>query len=140
MSMKTKILVIDDDEGVRESLVSILRCEGYSVDEAKNGKEAIAKSYKNLYNLAIVDYRLPDIEGTQLLSELKETAPKMAKIMITGFPSFKNTIEAYNKHVDALMIKPVEIEVLLQKISFLLKEQSINKHRSTIAKTKKTTE
>lgn len=123
MSTKANILVIDDDEGVRESIAIILRYEGYSVDEAQNGKEAIAKSYENFYNLAIVDYRLPDIEGTELLGRLKETTPKMAKIMITGFPSVNNTIEAFNHSVDAFMIKPVKIEVLLRKVSSLLKEQ-----------------
>ncbi len=123
MSTKVNILVIDDDEAVRESIAVILRSEGYFVDEAENGKEAIAKSYENAYNLAIVDYRLPDIEGTKLLGKLKETTPKMVKIMITGFPSVINTLEALNNRVDAFLVKPVDIEVLLKKISTLLKEQ-----------------
>ena len=51
----------------------LLEEEGYKVDTAQNGKEAIDKSYANFYNLAIVDWRLPDIEGTVLLGKLRET-------------------------------------------------------------------
>ena len=123
MPKNARILVIDDDECIRSTLAVALEQEGYCVDKAENGKEAIAKSYANFYNLAIVDWRLPDIEGTKLLGELKETTPKMAKIMLTGYPSIKNAVEAVNKRADAFFLKPVDLEVLLAKISELLKEQ-----------------
>jgi DNA-binding NtrC family response regulator len=118
-----RILVIDDDEVIRNTLAMALELEGYIVDKAENGKEAITKSYSNVYNLAIVDWRLPDIEGTKLLGELKETTPKMAKIMLTGYPSMENAIAAVNKRADAFLVKPVDFDVLLGKISELLKLQ-----------------
>jgi DNA-binding response OmpR family regulator len=118
-----RILVIDDDENIRETLVAALQEEGYVVDKARDGKEAIAKSNANFYNLAIIDWRLPDIEGTKLLTEMKETTPKMAKIMFTGYPSMNNAIESVNNHADAFLRKPVNFDVLLSKIKELLKQQ-----------------
>jgi DNA-binding NtrC family response regulator len=118
-----KILVIDDDKSIRNTLALALNEEGYEVDTAENGKEAINKSYSNFYNLAIVDWRLPDIQGTDLLLKLKETTPKMAKIMLTGYPSMDNAIDSVNNHADAFLLKPVHFEVLLEKVRELLKLQ-----------------
>ena len=131
--MKAKILVIDDDEIIRENLVTLLREEGYSVDEAENGEKAIAKSNENIYSIAIVDWRLPDIEGTTLLGKLKERTPKTAKIMLTGFPSMNNAITAVNEHADAFLVKPVDLQVLLEKVEELIKkreaEQALNEKK-----------
>ena len=123
MVNNARILVIDDDKIIRDTLQMTLEQKGYCVDKAENGKEAIAKSYANFYNLAIVDWRLPDIEGTKLLGKLKETTPKMAKIMLTGYPSMNNAIAAVNERADAFFLKPIDFEVLLAKIIELLKQQ-----------------
>jgi len=123
LSKNAKILVVDDDKIIRDTLAMSLELEGYCVDKAENGKEAIEKSYSNFYNLAIVDWRLPDIEGTKLLGEFRETTPKMAKIMLTGYPSMANAIAAVNKRADAFLLKPVDFEVLFSKIEELLKQQ-----------------
>ena len=127
MTDAAKILLIDDDKNIRQTLVIVLQEEGYIVDTAETGKEAVEKSFANFYNLAIVDWRLPDIEGTVLITQLKETTPKMAKIMLTGYPSLNNAIEAVNQHADAFLVKPVDVEVLLRKIRELLILQEENK-------------
>ena len=67
----SKILIIDDDDTICKTLAVTLESEGYQVDTAKTGEEAIAKSYSHFYNLAIVDWRLPDMHGTELLGRLK---------------------------------------------------------------------
>jgi len=79
MGETARILVIDDDESIRKSLATVLEEEGYVVDTAENGKEAIQKSNVNFYNLALIDIQLPDMEGTRLLTAMKETTPKMVK-------------------------------------------------------------
>jgi len=84
MSEPARILVIDDDETVRESLATVLQEQGFAVDTAENGKEAIEKSKANVCDLALIDIRLPDMEATRLLAEMRETTPKMAKIIVTG--------------------------------------------------------
>ena len=126
MTNKGRILIIDDDKTIRQTLAIVLEEEGYIIDTAENGKEAVAKSVENFYNLAIVDWRLPDIEGTKLITQLKETTPKMVKIMLTGYPSMTNAIDAVNEHADAFLLKPVDIEELLNKIEELLKQQREN--------------
>lgn len=118
-----RILLIDDDENITETLVLALETEGFIVDSAKTGKEAINKSHENFYNLAVVDWRLPDIDGTKLLGELKPTTPKMPKIMLTGFPSMDNAIDAVNNRADAFLVKPVLFEKLLETINDLLNQQ-----------------
>jgi DNA-binding NtrC family response regulator len=125
-----RILVVDDDQIILDTLIAALESEGYSVDSADNGEKAIAMSFSNFYNLAIIDYRLPDIEGTKLLGELKETTPKMAKIILTGYPSMQNAIEAVNKNADAFLLKPVAIDTLLTEIRKLLNEQEKANHYS----------
>jgi DNA-binding NtrC family response regulator len=123
MSEPAKILVIDDDESVRGSLAAVLEAQGYSVDTAADGKEAIEMSSRNYYNLAIIDIRLPDMEGTKLLTEIKEKPPGMVKIILTGYPSMETAIEAVNKGANGYLIKPINAEDLLNKIKQHLKKQ-----------------
>jgi len=123
---KARILLVDDDKNICQTLTLVLQEEGYLVDTAESGKEAVDKSFANFYNLAIVDWRLPDIEGTKLITQLKETTPKMAKIMLTGYPSMSNAIEAVNEHADAFLLKPVDVDELLKKINELLTQQEEN--------------
>jgi len=124
-----RILVIDDEESVRKSLALVLKDEGYAVDVAENGEEAIKKSKANFYNLALVDIRLPDIDGISLLPQMRETVPKMVKIIITGYPSLDNSIEAVNRGADGYIVKPYSMENLLRTIrEHLQKQQEAKKY------------
>jgi len=123
MAETIRILVVDDDESIRKVLATILEEKGYVVDTAENGKEAIEKSNAKFYNLALIDIRLPDMEGTQLLTALKETTPKMVKIIITGYPSLQNAVEAVNKGADAYILKPFNMDSVLNTIQEHLKKQ-----------------
>jgi DNA-binding NtrC family response regulator len=114
-----RILVIDDDEGIRKTLSAILQDEGYEVDTAESGKEAILKSNAGFYNLALIDVRLLDMEGTELLTRIKDTVPRMRKIIITGYPTVHNAMEAVNRNADAYLIKPFDMGKLL----FVIKDQ-----------------
>jgi len=123
MGERARILVVDDDESIRKTLATILEEKGYVVDTAENGKEAIEKSNAKFYNLALIDIRLPDMEGTKLLTAMKETIPRMVKIIVTGYPSLQNAIEAVNKGADAYVLKPVNIDHFLNTIREHLKKQ-----------------
>jgi len=114
--------VVDDDESIRTVLKAILEDEGYVVDLAENGKEAIEKSNVIFYNMALIDVRLPDMEGTELLGAIKETTPNMVKIIITGYPTLQNAVEAVNKHADGYIIKPLNMENLLKTLKKHLKK------------------
>jgi DNA-binding NtrC family response regulator len=102
---------------------AILEDEGYLVDIAGTGKEAIQKSNEKTYNIALLDIRLPDIEGVELLKLMKETVPRTRKIMVTGYPSMQNAIGALNKNADAYLLKPVDIEKLLNTVKQQLQAQ-----------------
>lgn len=124
MGRHARILVVDDDEGIRKTLAAILEDEGYVVDTAESGKEAILKSNAGFYNLALIDVRLLDMEGTELLTRIKDTVPRMRKIIITGYPSVRNAIEAVNKNADAYLLKPFDMGKVLFVIKDQLKKQS----------------
>ena len=130
MDERARILIIDDDESIRKILSAILEDEGYAVETAENGKEALDKSDVKVYNLALIDVRLPDIEGVTLLGKFKETVPRMRKIIITGFPTVQNAIEAVNNKADAYMLKPFEIGKILETIKEQLKKQQEEKEYS----------
>jgi len=120
---KASILIVEDDASIRETLSTILQQKGYNTDTAKNGQEAIQKSQTKFFNMALLDIKLPDIEGTKLLTTMHENLPKMIKIMITGYPSLENAVEALNQGADAYIIKPVKPEKLLALIEEKLEKQ-----------------
>ena len=103
MGEPARILIAVDDESIREVLTSILTDEGYIVDAVDTGEKAIKATHEKFYNLVLIDIRLPDMDGTKLLTELKDTVPRMRKIIITGYPTLQNAIEAVNRGADAYL-------------------------------------
>ena len=114
MDKQARIIVIDDDENIVNSLKSILESEGYHVDCAVTGKEAIRKTRKTTYNLALIDIKLPDMLGVELLELMGDNVPRTRKVIITGYPNLQDAISAVNKHADAFLVKPIDIEKLLE--------------------------
>ena len=127
LDQKFRILIVDDDEAIRTTMKAILEDEGYSVDSASSGKEAIKKTQEQTYNLALLDIRLPDMEGVELLGKMKDNIPRMRKIMVTGFPTLQNAIEAVNKNADVYLIKPVDVDKLLATVKEQLEKQEDDK-------------
>lgn len=123
MDKNVRILVVDDDESIRKTMKAILEDEGYLVDLAASGKEAVEKANNATYNLALLDIRLPDIDGVELLKLMKDSVPRTRKIMVTGFPSMQNAISAVNKNADAYLVKPVDVEKLLDTVKEQLQLQ-----------------
>ena len=123
MVKKKSILIVDDDAAILKYASRILEAEGYDVDVAETGVEAIAKSSANFYNLALLDIKLPDMEGTELLTKMHRTTPAMMKIMVTGFPSLENAVDALNLGADAYLMKPVELGELLKVVHEKIQEQ-----------------
>ncbi|MBS7614137.1 response regulator [Candidatus Bathyarchaeota archaeon] len=123
MEKKKNILIVDDDETILDVIKDILELKGYSVDTARTGREAIQKTKAKYYNLALLDIKLPDMEGTNLLSKIHRDIPKMMKIMITGYASLENAVDSLNLGADAYLMKPVETEKLLRTVEEKLKEQ-----------------
>lgn len=130
MDKHARILVVDDDINIRKTIEVILSSKGYDVDLAKDGEEAIRKSESATYNVVLIDIRLPDMSGVELLARMKDTVPKMRKIILTGYPSMQNAIEAVNRKADAYLLKPVDVEKLLTTIETHLDLQEMEKKYS----------
>ncbi|MCX8188517.1 MAG: response regulator [Nitrososphaeria archaeon] len=120
---KSRILVVDDDADILQSLKEILETRGYDVDVAENAQKGLEIARKKFFNLAILDIKLPDMEGTELLAKIHKEKPEMMKIMLTGYPSLDNAVQALNLGADAYLMKPVNPEELLRVVEEKLKEQ-----------------
>src|SRR5512143_3584051 len=118
---KKNILVVDDDKSILRTFTRILQKSGYETDTAETGKEAIEKADNNRYDLALVDIRLPDMDGTDLLAKLKKQLQYTVKIMITGFPSLETGVKALDEGADAYLVKPVKPQELLVLLEEKLK-------------------
>ncbi len=113
------ILVIDDDKDILQLYGLLLKRAGYSVETAESGAEAIEKAKTRIFDLALVDIVLPDMQGTDLLTEINGPNSKMRKIMVTGNASLDNAVLSLNLGAHAYMRKPVKTEDLLE----IVKEQ-----------------
>ena len=127
---KKTILVVDDDKSILRTFTRILQKSGYEIETAETGKEAIEKADTRQYDLALVDIRLPDMDGTELLAKLKKQLQRTIKIMITGFPSLETGVKALDEGADAYLVKPVKPQDLL----VLLEEKLKVKEEATEAK------
>jgi DNA-binding NtrC family response regulator len=123
MGETARILIVDDDENIRKVITMILADEGYAVESVDTAKKAIEITKKKFFNLALIDVRLPDMEGIELLTKMRETTPKMRKIIITGYPTLQNAMEAVNRGADAYILKPFDMEKALQTIREQLEKQ-----------------
>jgi len=130
MDETARILIVDDDENIRKVLTTILEEEGYLVDSVETAKKAIEKTRKNFYNIALIDIRLPDMEGIELLTKMRDTTPKMRKVIITGYPTLQNAIEAVNRGADAYIVKPFDMDKVLATIREQLRKQEEEKRYS----------
>lgn len=116
---RKRILVVDDDRSVLRTFMLILKKDNFEVDTAENGREALEKAETEEYDAALIDVRLPDMDGTELLPKLQKIIPDAAKIVITGFPSLETGIKSLDVGADAYLVKPIKPEDLL----ILIKEK-----------------
>ncbi|MCL4435190.1 MAG: response regulator [Thaumarchaeota archaeon] len=110
------VLIIDDDEALQMSFKGILQSNGYDVDAAGTGRDAIEKTSERSYDIALIDIRLPDMNGDDLLIRMQDSLPNAVKIMITGIPSIDSLTKTQKQGADAYMVKPVKIDYLLSLI------------------------
>lgn len=117
--MAFKILVVDDEEIIRDSILYILESEGYEVDKAENGKVAYEKIKEKHFDLVITDIEMPAMKGTELLEKIKTLDPQTAVIIITAFGSLDTAITALRNGASDYILKPVEFDELLIKVKRL---------------------
>jgi len=126
--------MIDDDLDILTLQKEFLSGEGFEVDVVANGTDAVSLSKEKIFELALIDVILPDMMGTQLLTELTDHPPiKMRKIMFTGNATFDNVLEALNAGAHAFIMKPIKPEELIRT----MKEQLQKRDEETLLTGKK---
>lgn len=113
---KGRILVIDDDPIVRRALVDILQDECYQVEVAATGHEALELAAKGHFDVALVDIRLPDLDGIELLRALREADDDLSALIITGHPSLETAIQALRLRVFDYLVKPLDNERVVSSV------------------------
>ena len=125
MEEKAQILIVDDDESTRKSLSLIFKKKGYETHTAGTGKEALAAAKGKLFNAALLDIRLPDILGIELIKPLRQIHPDIAIIMATGFASLDTAVLALNEGAVGYITKPLNMDEVLAKVADVLEKQRL---------------
>ncbi len=133
---KGNILIVDDDETIGDTIILILENEGFNADLARNGKEALEKVKSKYYDVALLDIKLPDMEGTYLLKAIRELAPNTIKIMLTGYPELRTSLDALNWGADAYLIKPISpceiIKTIEEKLGKVAEARAMTEQKMSV--------
>lgn len=116
-----RILIVDDDKEIRELFELILENEGYKVDSADSGKEAIKKASTNRYSLALLDFILSDMKGTDLAKDLYTNYQINDLIFITGHDQIEFHLEQDIKKISKVYFKPIDLEKFVKEVNMILK-------------------
>ncbi|MBI5216856.1 MAG: sigma-54-dependent Fis family transcriptional regulator [Ignavibacteriae bacterium] len=132
--MADKILVVDDEKIIRESISFILKKEGFTVTEAANGKEAYNKLLSESYDLVITDLEMPEMKGIELLDHVLHINPQALVVIITAYGSLETAIAALRKGASDYILKPIEFDELLVKIHRLLEHKKLAQENQYLRK------
>ncbi len=123
--MDGSILIVDDEEIIRDSLSFILKKEGFHVAEAGNGKAALEKIRDGSFDLVLTDLEMPEMKGIELLEHVNGLAPETMVMIITAYGSIDTAISALRKGAVDYILKPVDFDELLHKVSKLLSTRRV---------------
>lgn len=116
MSAKGSILVIDDEQEIRESLEQLLKLEGYKADSASTGDEGLKRIDDGVFDLVLLDINLPDRNGLDLLQHIKRDSPEVGVIMITAYDSSQMAFQASKQGAESYITKPWDNDKLLLEV------------------------
>ena len=125
MDRKENILIVDDDESIRRSLTLIFGKKGYKTETAGTGREALEKAQGKSFGLALLDIKLPDVEGVELIAPLKAMHPDMVVIMITAYASLETAVQALNGGASAYVTKPLNMDEVIANVRETLEKQRL---------------
>ena len=121
------ILVVEDGKSQRELLCDFLKEEGYVVSEAENGKQAVEKVQDGYFDLILLDYKMPEMDGMQVLEAVKAINPEIDVIMMTAFGTIETAVRAMKSGAADYITKPVDLEELLIQIELIFERQTLRK-------------
>jgi len=134
MKTEVNILVVDDEEIVRGSLLDWLREDGYQVEAAEDGFKALEKFKERSWDIALIDLKMPKMDGLELLTKIKETRPETQVVIITAFATVNTAVQAIKIGAYDYLVKPFNPEELSMLIKRLVESQSLIKEISHLRK------
>ena len=120
------ILIVDDEPNARKTLGNILKAKGYEAEEAGTGSEAVRSCRAKFFNLVLIDVRLPDMSGLEVLKAVHEINEDTIAIMMTAYASLDSSIEAMNKGAYSYITKPMNMDAVLVAIEKGLEKQRLS--------------
>jgi two-component system response regulator PilR (NtrC family) len=123
----SKILVVDDEQSIRDFLAIMLKKEGHDIATAGNGLEAIKAVQAEIFDLVITDVKMPGADGMEVLKSVKETSPETIVIMITAFAAAETAVEAMKIGAYDYIIKPFKVDELKLIINNSLEKRNLRK-------------
>ncbi len=123
--MAHRILVVDDEQIIRESISYVLKKEGYEVEEAENGKVALDRIAERSFNVVITDIEMPVMKGIELLDKVMQQSPETIVLIITAYGSLETAIAALRAGAGDYILKPLEFDELLIKLRRLLEARTL---------------
>ncbi len=123
--MAVKILVVDDEVTIRDSLKMVLEEEGYITSTAANGAEAFKMAQQDYYDIVVTDLKMPEMDGMTLLQKCRHTCPQTSLIIITAHGSLDSAIEALRLGAYDYFLKPFDFDDVLLKIKRLVKHNEL---------------
>ncbi len=130
--MTSKILLIDDDPNLRESLGEVLRVEGYQVGAAASGEEGLDALKTENYDLVLLDIRLPGLDGEVIMREIYNYHPETVMIIISGFGSLESAITAIRLGVKDYFIKPYQVDELINAVCRALSDKEARARKEVL--------
>lgn len=127
-----RILLIDDEAGLRLTMVCILGEAGYTVTPVANGPDALQALRQDEFDLAYLDIRLPEMDGLMVLKEIHRLYPELPVILITAHASLQSAVEAVRLGATDYLLKPVAPEALIARTKTVLEEQAVLKRRRAL--------
>ncbi len=123
--MAERVLVVDDDEGIREALTEYLETLEYSVVHASDGEDALNKYAKGDFEIILADLMMPNVDGMDLLRRIREIDEDVIFLMITGHPSIGTAVESINLGADDYITKPFHLEDVKIRLTKALEKRSL---------------
>ena len=125
MEQNIKILIVEDEEIVRETLAENLKEKGFTVDSVENSEQALSAVKAKPYNILLVDYRLPDMNGIDFIKEASAISKNSVAIVITGYSAVETAVDSMRMGAYDYLLKPVDIDALVSEIRTIMQEMDI---------------
>jgi len=130
-----RILIVDDEFSVRHSLTAWFQDEGYTVDVAASGKEALAKLAESQWDIFFLDLKMPGMSGLELQKKIKEIQPESTIIIITAFASVESAVEAMQSGAYDFLSKPFDPDYLALMVRNIVERKKLKEETATLKKT-----